>query len=291
MFVRFARDTLELCTVPAGSCCAELCDLDTSESLPEQGPVGTREDTLYALAKIARLVYGAGFVDEEDWGKFDPPLDGEGWEVVDHICETRHSKDRVQAACYVQPRGDGVGGVAVVAFRGTVSYRGVKQDLAITCGGRWIRTAVKEACSFFDRCAAQHADKHMYVTGHSLGGYIAEAVASHHDVEGAVFNSPGPWSMNPIRNVTGEFRPPFEVHLTRSDPLAAAAFPKPENSCHISKPIWHPGRSHRKCKPYMSEVKDMSGVRPSHLTPKMGGKLVDQVEALGLWSDSDSEAD
>lgn len=297
--VSAARDLLECCTLPAGQCCSEVCGLELCDRLPEHGPLGTREDALHALARVARLVYGAGFVDEDDWGKFDPPLNGEGWTVADHVCETRHSEDRIQAACYVRSRGAGAGEVAAVAFRGTVSYRGLKQDLSLACSGSWIRTAVREACEFFERCAEQHPDKHLYVTGHSLGGYIAEAVASHHGVDGVVFNSPGPWSMLPLKNVCGELRPSFEVHLTRSDPLAAVAFPKPENSAHIARPIWHAGRSHRKCKPYMVEVADMKKVRPNNLgvKPLKGGRLidrlrdvVDQSEVLGLWSDSGSDS-
>ena len=58
------------------------------DELEDDNPLGSREALLYSMAACARLCYGAGFVDREDWGKADPPLNGEGWRVVEQICES-----------------------------------------------------------------------------------------------------------------------------------------------------------------------------------------------------------
>lgn len=271
-----------------------------------------------ALGRCSRLVYGVGFVDDETVGKFDPPLNGEGWQVVDQVCETKHSTQCIQAACYVKaglavdhlhPVRDGrrigkedldqlrpVPGVAIVAFRGTVSMEGFWQDVSLTFPGlkRRIRRAVREAVMFYEKCAEEHPGYKMYVTGHSLGGYIAEAVASYCDVDGASFNNPGPWSARSIGNVTGEYRPAFEIHLTRSDRVAATFFPKPETSSHVGTPHWHPGRNHRICKSYVVEVASMFGVRPNDI-PFDPESLVDQMEGIeehyGYPSDLESASE
>merc|ERR1711948_48280 len=121
--------------------------------------------------------------------------------------------------------------------------------MSIKFGGAKIRAACQEACDFYETCKDELSDVEiMYVTGHSLGGFIAEVVASEQDAPGASFNSPGPWSSYFWPgNMTGAERPEFEVHLTRDDPIASVLFPKPENSAHIAVPIWHPGENHKVC--------------------------------------------
>eukprot|EP00440_Ansanella_granifera_P052870 gb/GFBE01057323.1/.p1 GENE.gb/GFBE01057323.1/~~gb/GFBE01057323.1/.p1 ORF type:complete len:317 (+),score=53.04 gb/GFBE01057323.1/:1-951(+) len=287
------RGFFETCTDPLGSCCAQsmgCSHFEFSEELPEENELGTKDDLLRGLAMVARLCYGSGFVDRETWGFYDPPLNGEGWKVIDQICETMHSQDAIQAACYV--REGNTYGMGIVAYRGTVSFKGLCQDIALglPVARHAIRKAVREACSFYHRCQARFPNLHLYVTGHSLGGYIAEAVASYMDADGAVFNSPGPWSVNPLKNSAGKNRPYFEVHLTRDDPLSFAVFPKPENSHHICEPIWHEGNNHRICKPYMKEIDDMQGVKPNTL-PMDTRQRVDQIDALELDYPPPSEID
>eukprot|EP00928_Gymnodinium_smaydae_P020120 TRINITY_DN17775_c0_g1_i1.p1 TRINITY_DN17775_c0_g1~~TRINITY_DN17775_c0_g1_i1.p1 ORF type:complete len:332 (-),score=20.25 TRINITY_DN17775_c0_g1_i1:204-1133(-) len=288
MVVGALRDIFEICTLPSAQIISTSCNClgcehhkTWSYPLPEVGPLGSREDTLRALAVCARLVYGVGFIDREEWGKLDPPLNGEGWRVDEYICEAAGFKGHVQAACYVRDDPGGCG-AAIIAYRGTVSIKGVMQDIAIgmPVSAPAIKKAVKEASSFFQMCAHKHPDKILYVTGHSLGGFFAESIASYHNVDGACFNSPGPWSPNPAKNLTGIARPCFEVHLTRDDPLAFAFFPKPENSRHIGEPIWHPGKNHRVCQPYMKEISDMVGVMPVANFGMYRADFVDQMEAL-----------
>lgn len=269
------RQLLSCTGCTASDCASDPEDLDRTEDLPEQGPLGAREEALRALAICARLVYGMGFINKEAWGFFDPPLNGEGWKVVQQVCETRRSKQQIQAACYM--RAGGPYDVAIVSYRGTVSREGLLQDISLKLPRKKrIKRAVKEASSFCLKCAARYPSTQLYITGHSLGGYIAEAVATFCDVPGAVFNCPGPWARSRRANLTGEYRPSFEIHLTRSDPLAAVFFPKPENNRHIGTPHWHEGNNHRVCQPYMVEVSQMVGVCPNDL-PFNPDLMVDQM--------------
>eukprot|EP00929_Paragymnodinium_shiwhaense_P020596 TRINITY_DN13679_c0_g3_i4.p1 TRINITY_DN13679_c0_g3~~TRINITY_DN13679_c0_g3_i4.p1 ORF type:complete len:432 (-),score=62.01 TRINITY_DN13679_c0_g3_i4:58-1353(-) len=261
------RDVLEAFTTPAYRCAASIVGKEYCPRLPLHGPLGSREETLTALARLARLCYGDGFVDYDYWGQLDPPLDGEGWRVVEYICERFGDGVPIQAACYMN---DHFPGVAVVGFRGTTSWEGLQQclSLSLPIPGPRIRWAIKEACSFLLFCQKKHATEHCYVTGHSLGGYIAEAVASYTGVGGAVFNNPGPFRENQFANLAGRKRPHFEIHLTREDPLAAILFPKPETARHIAEPMWHEGSNHRICSPYMIEIEKMHGVETSVLASK-----------------------
>lgn len=277
-FVECLRTCCESVTKPVGRCMGRTCGYGYSSNLPEDCELGGRDRMLGHLGKIARLVYGQGYTNDEYYGKLDPPFCGEGWEVVDQVVEAHGSGKTIQAGCYV--RADGLSDVAVVAFRGTSSKKGGVQcaDLRFVKGKK-IGRAVEDAVEFYEKCKAAHPDKEIYITGHSLGGYIAEACASFVDAPGASWNSPGPWHTTGLRNHTGPYRPCYEVHLTREDPLSFV-FPKPENSSHIGKPIWHRGKNHRICKPYMCRVEDMKGVYANSLRVDKQELLVDQREAL-----------
>mmetsp|Transcript_51342 Transcript_51342/g.159160 ORF Transcript_51342/g.159160 Transcript_51342/m.159160 type:complete len:321 (-) Transcript_51342:92-1054(-) len=281
-----ARVCCWLVTQPAGRCLGKCLGFGTSPGLPEDCPPWGREELLHRLGKLARLVYGQGYVDDEYFGKADPPFNGEGWVVTDQIVQTAGSGNAVQAACYVPAAGKP--NVVAVAFRGTSSRKGAKQCVDLRfIAGLSIRRAVREACSFCQKARAEHPGKTLYVVGHSLGGYISEAVASYCDVSGVSFNSPGPWHTTYVRNHTGHFRPPYEVHLTKDDPLSLL-FPKPENSAHICRPIWHDGRNHKVCKPYMVKVEEMHDVSPNTLPID---NAVDQYETLAELFPPPSETD
>jgi len=272
------RSCCEVVTKPTGAMFRTCCGYGSSDCL-EHGPLGDREATLGHLAVTSRLVYGAGFVDKEEWGKYDPPLNNESWQVLEQTLETKRSESTIQAALYHPIPGSKLGACAIVAYRGTVSRRGLQQDLSVAISGPSIRKAIKEACSFFKMCRHKYENiEVIYITGHSLGGLIAEATASFMDAPGASFNSPGPWHPC-LRNLTGEFRPPYEVHLTRDDPLALM-FPKPENSSHLGAPIWHPGKNHRICQPYMVDVEEIRGVHPNNLPTLAEKDYVNQRDMI-----------
>ena len=93
------------------------------------------------------------------------------------MVESMNSDNHVQAACYGPETKQMCGrGMGIVAIRGTVSFRGLLQDLAVGTPfmRRAIRHAIKEACSFYLKCKAKYPALQLYITGHSLGGFIAE---------------------------------------------------------------------------------------------------------------------
>ena len=152
------RSVFETCSNP--TCFlykGEWCGGGTSEGLPDENELGTREDLLYALGACARLCYGTGLFDTEgsDWGQLDPPLEGEGWIVIDQICETMNSDETVQAGLYV-PEGRNLP-IAIVAFRGTCTRKGIFQDLGIGLPmyRRHLKHAIMEACSYLAKCRAR----------------------------------------------------------------------------------------------------------------------------------------
>ena len=276
------RSVFETCSNPTCYCYHEiLCGKESCEGLPEENELGTREDLLYALGACARLCYGTGLYDSEgsDWGHLDPPLDGEGWIVIDQICETMNSEETVQAGLYV-PEGRNLP-IAIVAIRGTCTQKGIFQDLGIGLPmyRRHLKHAIMEACSYVAKCRAKLPNHHIYITGHSLGGMIAEAVASYMDADGAVFNSPGTVAASARKKFLGKKRPFFEVHLTRDDPLALAFFPKPESHRHMCEVEWHPGHSHKVCEPYVRHISNLK-YRPNRLRIPTGWQMVNQVSDL-----------
>lgn len=278
------------------SCVCPCKHCSTCEDLPEETPLGDRETALETIGMCARLVGGLGDISKESWGKYDPPLNAEGWQVVEQVCETSGSKHRIQAALYASQQ---FPNVYIVAYRGTASLEGLKQDASLYAPlpGTPMHNALKEANAFFRFCEDKWGRKdgvQFYVTGISLGGYLAEVVASRFDVEGAAFNSPGPWlagKINCVNHVAGDCRPNFEIHLCWDDPIALV-FPKPQNSTHIAYPFWHDGKVHRVCYPYVKDQADYSGLSPNALTPP-GPGVVDQfAEIMAMYaSESESEYD
>ena len=197
---------------------------------------------------------------------------------MDQICEAMGSEERVQAGCYV--REAQAAEIAIVAFRGTCSMKGIMQDIAVGLPlyRRHLKHAIKEACSYLRKCHALLPQHHIYVTGHSLGGYIAEAAASYTNTDGASFNSPGPLALAPWKRLVGAERPCYEVHLARDDPLALA-FPKPDSHKHMALVHWQAGRDHKVCLPYVRHISTLK-YRPNRLRIPTGRQMVDQVEDL-----------
>eukprot|EP00931_Biecheleriopsis_adriatica_P103405 TRINITY_DN78248_c0_g1_i1.p1 TRINITY_DN78248_c0_g1~~TRINITY_DN78248_c0_g1_i1.p1 ORF type:complete len:543 (+),score=71.63 TRINITY_DN78248_c0_g1_i1:46-1674(+) len=284
------RKCCEVLTQPAAACIAfvlrSLCcasNFVTCADLPDEFELGTRDSALRSLGACARLVGGLGYIDEEYWGKFDPPLNGHGWRVVEQVCETKGSKWEIQAGCYFCDTKNPISGhhpnAAIVAFRGTCSLQGLWQDAStlVPHEGSAVCRACLEAKNFVSICQQKYPDKTFFVTGHSLGGYLAEVVASRLDVSGASFNNPGPWAV--CLNNTGNCRPCFEVHLTRDDPVAVL-FPRPAYSAHISKPKWHHGSEHRYCEPYVPDRDALKKVKPNDLH-------FDEGEQVRQWEDLD----
>ena len=145
-------------------------------------------------------------------------------------------------------------GKTILAVQGTQAHRNIAsviQDVEIgkmvlqsaesseaTPG---ITTAIEKGVSVAELL------KPDYICGHSLGGFIAEIIASKLSIEGASFNCPGPYSSNEERNLCGsKFRDlRFEVILTRLDPVSQVCLDKvrtPMNS-HIGTPRFLEGKN------------------------------------------------
>lgn len=108
-----------------------------------------------------------------------------------------------------------------------------------------------------------------YITGHSLGGLIAEVVASFTRTPGFSFNCPGPVALvtetSFLNPATGKWHGlNFEVHLREGDPIAHL-----NDSHHINSDIvWYSGTDHR-----MEELaKDIRGRKKRCLGCFGGGK-------------------
>lgn len=281
-----------------GVCIRLLCPRSRryreSSYLPDNSELGTRHEALCALGACARLVGGTGYIHRDSHGKFDTPLNGKhnGFKIqssLDQVCETSGSKSAIQAACYTNDR---YPDACIVAFRGTASYAGLRQDATLLTPhiGTPIFEACEQAVSFVEQCRKRHRTKKCFVTGLSLGGYLAEVVASRLNIDGASFNNPGPWQWHcsPIPNFAGHERPHFEIHLTRSDRVANIFFPKPQHSTHIRRPLWHHGKVHRICDPYVPDEvvgipSDVKNQGDAHI------RYVNQKEELDIEPDSVSE--
>jgi hypothetical protein len=212
-----------------------------TSDLPDDGPLGGREVTLKHLATCAEAVYNADTERNIMWEK-------RGWVPTNIQTEAWRTSTRVQAATF---KHHDFPNVRIVAFRGTQTIKGLFQDVqAFGWGGP--AYACAEAKQYFQsaRRNASQSTK-FYVTGHSLGGYLAESVASIEDIDGASFNDAGPVSSTSSTSVVGVHRPRFEVHLTTQDPLSMF-FPGSQSLTHIAKPKWWPGRCHCECGPFFN---------------------------------------
>jgi hypothetical protein len=84
----------------------------------------------------------------------------------------------------------------ILAFRGTVvslkdlksTLKDIRSDLAITTGLTDKNKRFKEAQAVYRRVEAKYPSHKIQVTGHSLGGSLAQTVVRKENVEGVVFN-------------------------------------------------------------------------------------------------------
>ncbi|KAG2454952.1 hypothetical protein HYH02_000779 [Chlamydomonas schloesseri] len=110
-------------------------------------------------------------------------------------------------------------GKIILAYQGSSCDAHLVQDFKQLLGGRFKFVADKAQVIFEDVCPD-------FITGHSLGGCIAEVICSRTGCPGAAFNSPGPWSPDPDHCVVdGEKHGGvnFEIHLAVADPLVSLA--------------------------------------------------------------------
>ena len=127
----------------------------------------------------------------------------------------------------------------ILAFRGTYTPATILQDLDLFDPDQVLSRFMPGLFGEFDRDdgwnkirdiieIAQYAANTLqpdFVTGHSLGGLLAEVVSSHNKIPGVAFNAPGPvgfvtetsflsqdkWQYEGVK---------FEVHLRKLDPVS-----------------------------------------------------------------------
>jgi len=138
-----------------------------------------------------------------------------------------------------------INGKRILVFRGTANFENVLQDVSLATGGDTFEDLYQHAVEIAER------EKPDFVTGHSLGGAVAEAVALHGNIPGMSFNGPVICSSHKHVNFCKKGKPgsgpPFEVWLTEGDPVSemtslSKAFTKGLREStdlhHISEPHW-----------------------------------------------------
>lgn len=115
-----------------------------------------------------------------------------------------------------------------LAIRGTDSGPTFGQDLGLAFSGAFLSNLAGIAS---DWARIEDVD---YVTGHSLGGFLAEAVASRLGMDGAAFQSPGGRGLATCFGNAWSTNTRFEVHLNEADCVSMLNCDR-----HIAEPKWH----------------------------------------------------
>merc|ERR1719401_130141 len=85
--------------------------------------------------------------------------------------------------------------LAVIVIRGTtINDSSVMRDVKSVIGNSYPGDFMLEVLDLVKKL--QEEGQHVMVTGHSLGGYLAEIVATTFKLGGAGFNAPGPGEHN-----------------------------------------------------------------------------------------------
>ncbi|TNV82377.1 hypothetical protein FGO68_gene4424 [Halteria grandinella] len=129
-------------------------------------------------------------------------------------------------------------GKTVIAFRGTEGVMDIFKDVGIFLPSSLLQRAILDAIKGTQKHEA------TVVTGHSLGGFLAECVSSFLGLTGASFNAPAPNGVL-IKYAYGTAccYVNFEVHLSIGD-IVSETYIR-DVWTHIKYPIWHYlGKSH-----------------------------------------------
>lgn len=118
-----------------------------------------------------------------------------------------------------------------LAIRGSAALATWFQDLGLAVNETAVLSVVNELGRWVKK-QGHHID---YVTGHSLGGFLAEACASSGWARGgAAFNSPGGRGVITCFGQDWSRKNQFEVHLCKNDPVSNYRYDR-----HIAEPKWH----------------------------------------------------
>lgn len=114
------------------------------------------------------------------------------------------------------------------AIRGTAAPLTFVQDFLMVLSEKALESVVAWATKLAIEAEAD------YITGHSLGGFLAEAVASRLGKDGASFNGPGGRGLHTCFGSRWSTRTRFEVHLNDWDVVSMHHCDR-----HIAEPKWH----------------------------------------------------
>ena len=175
--------------------------------------------------------------------------------------ENNDTNNVLQYALYTITKQGQHKGKTILAFRGTASKRTIQQNLDLVDPEQILAHVMPEMFDGLEKVedgwekvrdamdAARKATETLnpdYITGHSLGGVMAEVVSSYTRIPGFSFNCPGPVGLiteTPFLNPDREFWQgvEFETHLRRGDPVSQI-----NDDHHINQePVWYNGFSHR----------------------------------------------
>lgn len=127
-----------------------------------------------------------------------------------------------ESCLYTMDNGD-----KCMAIRGTENLAKGVTDIGLFVAGELLISMIQELTEVARSWGVK------YVTGHSLGGFLAEAVASRLGLDGASFNSPGGRGCLAFGTAwTTDTR--FEVHLNGGDWVSSIRIGQ-----HIADPKWH----------------------------------------------------
>merc|ERR1711920_771582 len=123
-----------------------------------------------------------------------------------------------------------------LAIRGMSNSVEVLSDIAMLPSAG-LKTALFHNHTRFAKCWAEEYNVD-YITGHSLGGFIAEVVAAHTGKGGASFLSPGPRGTleMKVREELWNSNTSSEVHLHAGCPVSSFRSAKQN---HIATPTWY----------------------------------------------------
>lgn len=140
-------------------------------------------ESVYALAKISENVYDLNY--REDIAKLNEGLSEFGYSVI----EDSITKD--PSMLHMAVWESSKNGNRVLAFKGTDldNRQDRLQDLALFLGGESSAAIVQPTVSKAKELVEQYGVN--LITGHSLGGYLAEIFATNNDLQGIAFCAPG----------------------------------------------------------------------------------------------------